>query len=326
MTQHNFADRLLPLGAGRWQLPWSRRHREVGSFVQSMLLVGHPYGVARLHQQLLRRPGHDYEVIGCCLPTPGQTGGTVDGLPVLGGPEDVVAVVCRYDVDTVAVLPSWDMDGATLRRLESELEPTRADLLFAPAATGTAGPRAPRRPVGGVNGPGKAAFDRTVAALLLVLLAPVLVAAAICLAVTSRGPVLERQERVGRDGHVFTRLRFRTGADAGPSGPARARVVATVRRLGIDELPQLFNVLTGDMSVVGPRPGLPSELPRADAHRRWPVKPGLVGLRPTGDGRRPLVDGGPGDVADYVEHWSLGVDLTILGRSLVTALRGHAPR
>ena len=324
MNQDNFADRMLPPGAVHWQPPWSRRSRPVGGFLQSTLLVGHPYGVAALHQQLLRRPGRDYRVIGCCLLVPGQVGSTLDGLPVLGGPQDVVDVVCRYDVDTVAVLTSPGFGAAALRRLESDLEPTGAGLMLAPAATRPLGTRRRRLELRGVNGLGRAAFDRTLAALLLVLLAPVLLGVAACLRATGRGPVLDRRERVGRDGRVFCLLTFSTAADAGRTSAWAARVRSAVRRFSLDELPQLVNVLKGDLSLVGPRPGPPSDPP--DPHVGWPVRPGLIGLRTPGEGPgRPPADGDLRDVVDYAENWSLLLDLTILGRALVTALRGHAP-
>ncbi len=327
MSQDNFAEPLLPIGAGRGQSPGSRRHRAVGRFVQSTLLVGHPYGVAALHQQLLRRPLRDYLVIGCCLPPPGRVGATLDGLPVLGGPQDVVDVVSRYDVDAVAVLPSSGLDGAALRRLENDLGPTRADLLLAPAVTGTGGSHVRNRPaLRGVHGLVKAMFDRTVAALLLVLLVPVLIGVAVWLKVTSRGPVLVRHERIGRDGRVFHLLTFRTEAGAGCTGSGESRVGSILRRYSIDELPQLLNVLKGDMSIVGPRPGLPWELSCADVRRRLPVKPGLVGLRPVRGGPGSSQDdGGLVDVVDYAENWSLLLDLTILGTTVVAALRGQAP-
>ena len=130
-----------------------------------------------------------------------------------------------------------------------------------------------RRPAPhGVNGPAKASFDRAVAALLLVLLAPVLLGVAVCVKATSRGPALVRQERVGRDGRLFHLLAFRSteidtelaghhAADGDGGWPAAVRpdlgqtqLGAILRRYAIDELPQLFNVLRGDMSLVGPRP------------------------------------------------------------------------
>jgi lipopolysaccharide/colanic/teichoic acid biosynthesis glycosyltransferase len=195
-----------------------------------------------------------------------------------------------------------------------------------------------RRPAPhGVNGPAKASFDRAVAALLLVLLAPVLLGIAVCVKATSRGPVLVRQERVGRDGRRFQLLAFRsTEVDAEQPGhhaadddwwaelrpaPETTELGAVLRRYSIDELPQLFNVLRGDMSLVGPRPGLPSEVPHVDASRRFPVKPGLTGLAPASRDRFP--DDGRRIDTDYAENWSLVLDLMILRKTFAAALRGE---
>ena len=173
-----------------------------------------------------------------------------------------------------------------------------------------------RRPApNGVNGLVKAAFDRAVAALLLVLLAPVLLGVAGCVKASSRGPVFVRRERVGRDGRRFHLLSFRStgvGAEETPLG-------ATLRRYAIDELPELFNVLMGDLSLVGPRPGLPSEIAHGgvDVHRRFPVKPGLIGLGPY----PARADGGRIE-ADYAENWSLLLDMRILRKTFGDALRG----
>jgi lipopolysaccharide/colanic/teichoic acid biosynthesis glycosyltransferase len=172
----------------------------------------------------------------------------------------------------------------------------------------------------GVNGPAKAALDRAVAALLLVLLAPVLIGVAVGVKATSRGPVLARQERVGRDGRLFSLLAFRTTEiDAGPT-----ELGAMLRRYGLAELPQLFNVLMGDMSLVGPRPEVPSEVTRlgVDARRRPPVKPGLTGLDSLGGGRDRFPADSPRIDTDYAENWSLVLDLTILRKTFAAAIRG----
>ncbi len=321
MCQDKHADSALPTGQAPQHPPRLRRHRSQGRPLQPTLLVGDAHGVAALHQKLLREPRERYRVIGCCLPTPGRTGETVDGLTVLGSPDDVIDVVYRYDVAAVAVLPSSGMDGAALRRLQSDLQLARADLLLAPAGSDARGtrtwhPAAPRqraRPgLHGVHRLVKASFDRVAAALALLLLAPVLLGVAVCVKATSGGPVFFRQERVGRDGRVFQLLRFRSAG--------------TLRRYSIDELPQLFNVLVGDMSLVGPPPGLPSELIRngVDVHRRLSVKPGVIGLGQVSGGRgrsrahRERVD------VDYAENWSLRLDLMVLGRTFAAVLRGEA--
>ena len=189
----------------------------------------------------------------------------------------------------------------------------------------------------GVHGLVKATFDRSVAALALVLLAPVLLVVALCVVASSPGPVLTRRERVGRDGRPFALLGFRVTdvdrVDAGRSAldqphgrpelrtePAETQLGALLRRYSIDELPQLINVLRGDMSLVGPRPASPWELTGfdVDMHRRFPVKPGLTGLGRSDDSR-------PVD-ADYAENWSLQLDLLILRQTFAAALRSNGAR
>ena len=319
MSQDKYADRLLRPETGPRLLPWSTRPGK-DRRLRTTLLVGHPLGVEAVHRRLLEQPRPDHRVIGCCLPAPGR--GPVPGLPVLGTPDDVVDVVHRYAVDTVAVLPSSGLDGAALRRLERELAPTRADLVLAPA--GDRGPRShapeppsvPRRGLRGVDGLGKACFDRAAAAVLLVLLAPVLLAVAVGVKATTQGPVFVRRVRVGRHGRLFSALAFRS---AGSDGLGTTRLGAILRRLSLDELPRLFNVLKGDMSLVGPRPRLPG-WNHLGVRPPLSVRPGLIGPAQVG--------GAPGRVlltdVDYVENWSPLLDLTILRKTLAAVLRGYA--
>jgi exopolysaccharide biosynthesis polyprenyl glycosylphosphotransferase len=333
------------------------RARAKGRHVQTTLLVGHGTAVASLHTQLTRQAGLGYRVVGACLPASDEAGRALVGVPVLGELTDVVDVVAQHDVDTVAVLPSAELDGPALRRLGWALEKTRADLLLAPAVTDIGGPRMSMRPVAGlsllqvrrleirgVRRATKAVFDRVGAGLLVLVIAPVLLAVAVGVKLDSKGPVLFPQRRVGLDGRVFWMLKFRTmELDAErkiteliPSSngngvlfkmrldPRVTRVGRVLRRYSLDELPQLFNVLKGDMSLVGPRPPLPSEVERygVDMRRRFVVKPGLTGLWQV-SGRSDLsweesvrVD------VHYVENWSLFLDLVILWRTLGAVIRG----
>jgi lipopolysaccharide/colanic/teichoic acid biosynthesis glycosyltransferase len=204
------------------------------------------------------------------------------------------------------------------------------------------GRRAPRRRPGlgphGVQGLVKASVDRAVAALVLVLLAPVLVVVAVCVKATSPGPVFVRHWRVGRDGRVFSLLRFRTTALHAGERPvvddevlwALRRDVeetplgAALRRYAIDELPQFINVLVGDMSLVGPPPGVPAGMTGLDDDvlRRSPVRPGLTGLVPVGGSRdRPWDDGRL--AVEYAANWSLLLDLVILRKTVAAAVRGN---
>ncbi len=340
---------------------WRRRlHscRARGRFLQTALIVGHRNGVAALHEQMSREAHHGYQVIGCCLPagSDGVTAASFAGLPVLGRLDDVVAVVRRHGIDTVAVLPSPELEGPALRRLGWDLEKTSAELLLAPAITEIAGPRVRIRPVcglpllhverpelRGVRRLTKATFDRTAAALGLLLLLPALIGVALVVGLTSRGGVFYRQERVGKDGRPFRMFKFRSmvaGADRLVPGlaalsdgngvlfkmrgdPRVTRVGKVLRRYSIDELPQLMNVVRGEMSLVGPRPPLQSEVDRygLDMHRRFLVKPGITGLWQV-SGRSDLSwdDSVRIDVR-YVENWSLAFDFMILWKTLGVVVR-----
>lgn len=334
------------------------RARVRGRYQQTTLLVGHRTAVAALDAQMRREAYHGYRAIGCCLPVDQfePATGAFNGLPVLGGMSDVARLVIEHEVDTVAVLPCPELDGPALRRLGWALEKTRAELLLAPAVTEIVGTRVRIRPIcglplmhmerpelTGVRRLTKEVFDRTAASLGVLLLGPALIGIAVTIKVTSRGPVFFRQQRVGRDGRTFTMLKFRsmvTGADrvvpaAGHDGndvlykkrddPRVTSVGRFLRRHSLDELPQLFNVIRGEMSLVGPRPPLPAEVERYgfDMHRRFLVKPGLTGLWQV-SGRSDLSwdDSVRIDVR-YVENWSLTFDFMILWKTVGAVLRGR---
>ncbi len=336
---------------------WVHHQRQRGRFQRTMLLVGHRSGIEALHGQIQDEAYHGYRVIGCCLP-PDQrdpSGAFFDGIPVLGGLDEVADVVRGHDVDAVAVLPSRELDGPALRQLGWDLEQTRAELLLAPAVTEIVGTRVNIRPVcglpllhmerpelRGVRRLTKETLDRVAAAVGLLVLLPALAAIALAVGTSSRGPVLFRQARVGRDGHPFWMLKFRSMVD-GAEGmvptdrddgngvlfklredPRVTPVGRWLRRYSLDELPQLINVLRGEMSLVGPRPPLPSEVERygMDMRRRFLVKPGLTGLWQV-SGRSDLSwdDSVRIDVR-YVENWSLAFDFMIMWKTLRAVFRG----
>ncbi len=337
---------------------WLHRERGRGQFQQTTLLVGHRSAVAALDEQITREAYHGLRVIGCCLPSGHDpVSDAFQGLPVLGGLDEVSAAVTQYEVDTVAVLPCPELDGPALRRLGWELEDTQAELLLAPAVTEIVGSRVGIRPVGGlpllhmerpelrgVRRLTKGAFDRVSAAVGILLLSPALAGIALAVKASSRGPILFRQERVGRGGQTFTMLKFRSmvvdadrmverlAADSDGNGvlfkkrtdPRVTRVGRVLRRYSLDELPQLFNVFRGDMSLVGPRPPLQREVEQygRDMHRRFLVKPGLTGLWQV-SGRSDLSwdDSVRIDVR-YVENWSLTFDLMILWKTVGAVVRG----
>ncbi|MCZ2825557.1 MULTISPECIES: sugar transferase [unclassified Modestobacter] len=339
------------------QRSWLHHQRTHGRFQQTAILVGHRNGTAELHAQLVRQAQHGLRVIGVCLPSAPPAGTVFDGLPVLGGFADIADVVRRYEVDTVAVLPSPELDGAALRRLGWDLETTEAELLLAPAVTEFAGPRVGIRPVNGLplmhlerpefrglRRVTKDVFDRSVALAAVVVLLPVLLMLAVAVKTTSRGPVFFRHERIGRAGQPFHVLKFRSmvpDADQRMAAlmaqnegnavqfkmkrdPRVTRVGAVMRRWSLDELPQLLNVVGGTMSLVGPRPHVTREVEQYgfDMRRRLLVKPGITGLWQV-SGRSDLSwdDSVRIDVR-YVENWSLALDLMILGKTLGAVVRG----
>ncbi len=279
------------------------------------------------------------------------------GVPVAGGVADITRVVDRYRADTVAVLACQEMDSGCLRELAWALEKTGTGLCVAPTLLDIAGPRTSVRAVAGlpllyVEHPQlvvgkqllKSAFDKVFAACALLVLAPLFAAVAIAIKSDDRGPVLFRQVRVGRDGTLFTLYKFRSmrvGADRCKqelacrneasgvlfklrSDPRVTRTGTWLRRWSLDELPQLVNVLIGDMSLVGPRPALPEETERyCDLmRRRLAVKPGMTGLwQVSGRSDLPSEESLRLDTR-YVENWSFALDLQILWKTCSAVLGG----
>jgi len=329
--------------------------RKSGHCMQSVV-VGHESAVVGLITELRRDWHHGLTVVGVCLAQPSASS-EVAGVPVHGGLDDVTAAVHDFGADTVAVLGCPEMDAIRLRGLAWELEKTETDLYVAPALLDVAGPRTTIRPtagltllhvdhpqLGGVRIVLKSLFDRCVAAVVLILLAPVLAGLGMAIWLSDRGPALFTQVRVGKDGRVFRIYKFRTMvvdaeqrraqlfASNDTDGvlfklrrdPRVTAIGAHLRRWSIDELPQLINVLLGDMSLVGPRPALPDEAARYADHvrRRLVVKPGLTGLWQV-NGRSDLSwDESVRLDLRYVENWSLVLDLQIMGKTISALARG----
>ena len=243
-----------------------------------------------------------------------------------------------------------EMDGLRLRSLAWELEKSGTDLCVSPALLDVAGPRTTIRQTAGLTllhvdhpqltGIGlvlKDLFDRCAAAAGLILLFPLMALLGTVIRLHDGGPALFTQVRVGKDGRVFRIYKFRTMvvdaevrkeqlvASNDSDGvlfkirndPRVTAVGAYLRRWSIDELPQLFNVLLGDMSLVGPRPALPGEAAQYADHvrRRLVVKPGLTGLWQV-NGRSDLTweESVRLDLR-YVENWSFALDLQILWKT-----------
>ncbi|KGH43989.1 UDP-phosphate galactose phosphotransferase [Modestobacter caceresii] len=333
------------------------RQRMAGRCVKRVVVVGRGGAVLDLVDRLHRTRHAGLDVVGVCVtPDDRSRVARVTDLPV-AGLDDVVELAGRVGADTIAVTSASETASQYLRALSWQLEGTGLELLVAPGLVEVAGPRLHIRPFDGlpllsVEQPRfegwrrvlKAALDRSVAAVALLLLAPVLAALALAVRLSGPGPVLYRQQRVGLGGQHFTMLKFRSmvvGADQQVAGlsdgneadgllfkirqdPRVTPVGRWMRRLSLDELPQLVNVLTGGMSLVGPRPPLPDEVARYDTSvsRRLLVKPGLTGLwQISGRSDLPWEEAVRLDLR-YVENWSLALDVQILwktARAVVSA-------
>ncbi|MFF0340468.1 sugar transferase [Kribbella sp. NPDC004875] len=335
---------------GRWvlhrQISW---RRVAGRCMRRVLVVGRNEQVTTLRRHLEERPTDGYVVVAGCLPR----GDALEeaGLEQLGRAEmDILAAVDQYDVEVVAVAADPELAGHSLRKLSWALEQRGVELIVSPGIVEVAGPRISIRPVAGLSllhlerpsvsgGPHlmKSIFDRVVGCLLLFAVAPILLVTAVLVKFTSRGPVLFKQTRVGRGGEQFQMLKFRTMvADAEArkaelhalsdgngvlfkirDDPRVTKVGRYLRRFSIDELPQLVNVLRGDMSLVGPRPPLPAEVAQyqIDDARRMLVKPGLTGLWQV-SGRSDLTweESMRLDLR-YADNWSIALDLLILWKT-----------
>ena len=338
------------------------RRRTRGLDVETTVVIGDVQSIGRLIREIRRAPAQGMDIVAACvsgLDTSGDGLSAVEGVPVFGYPAQAMSTVDLFNAEVVAVSNHLDLEDNALRRLSWALEERGVDLVVAPGIVEVAGPRLSIRPVAGVSllhverpvmsGARrlvKAMVDRALSILIFLCAAPVLAAISLAVRLDSPGPALFRQTRVGARGEEFQMLKFRTmcvdaetrlgelrgATDAGnvvlfkmKSDPRVTRIGRILRRYSLDELPQLINVLRGEMSLVGPRPPLPSEVAgyAPDAVRRLRVKPGLTGLWQV-SGRSDLSwDDSLRLDLWYVDNWSLVLDLQILARTARAVLRGQ---
>jgi exopolysaccharide biosynthesis polyprenyl glycosylphosphotransferase len=343
---------------------WLHRQRAHGRALKSVLLVGDADAISKFSMVLRRDQYAGLRVAGACVPSEViadmytiDTLGEAD-VPLLGDVDSIVSAVRLSGADTVAVVSSGALGPEKLRWVSWQLEGSSTDLVVSPGLTEVAGPRLHILPVAGlpllhVDEPKftgfrrvlKGAFDRVMAALALLVLSPLFLVLVLAVRLTSSGPALFRQIRVGRAGSTFVMLKFRSmyadaeerlaslreQSDHGDGvlfkmkeDPRVTRVGKFLRKYSLDELPQLINVVLGTMSLVGPRPPLPLEVARYEdhVHRRLLVKPGLTGLWQI-SGRSDLSwDESVQLDLRYVENWSLGEDLFILWKTVRAVARG----
>ncbi|TJY72370.1 sugar transferase [Arthrobacter sp. CAU 1506] len=336
---------------------WLANKRAAGALCERALLVGPAADVEFVGRRMLKTPGCGYRIVGAAV---GETSpaddepGSVLTIPVVATPDDVHEAVRRLEIDAVVIAGS-ELDRTELRELGWALGETGTVLVVASSVGDISGPRINWRPVEGLplmrielphfDGAKyvlKRAFDVVAAGAGLMLALPLLLVVAAAVRLDSPGPVLFVQERIGLGGKAFRILKFRSmTVDAEQQllkvlgggmrafyktkrDPRVTRVGAFIRKYSIDELPQLINVLRGDMSLVGPRPQVAEEVELYDAamRRRLLVKPGITGLWQV-SGRSDLdLDESVRLDLYYAENWSLAGDVAIVLRTVRAVLRG----
>lgn len=332
---------LLLLVLGRWLMRRSLvRERRAGLHRRRTLVVAGEHSAATLVDELRTTPEAGFDVVAVCAP---------------GDLHTVTAHVAAGTIDVVVAAAGDRLAPRALQRLSWDLEDSGTALVLAPGALDVSHARLRTHPMPGmpllaVDRPGytawqqriKRVFDLVGSSFLVLLFALPLAATALAIRVTSPGPVIFRQTRIGEDGAPFTVLKFRSmrmdsderawdraraagevpdgvGAFSKPAADPRVTPVGRfIRRYSIDELPQLFNVLAGQMSLVGPRPLLAGDHERygRDRHRRLLVKPGITGLWQVSGRNHLSMEQSVRLDLYYVENWSLTEDLLILARTV----------
>ncbi|WP_231637171.1 sugar transferase [Microbacterium sp. No. 7] len=347
-----FPTGVIGLVLSRWMArQWLAAKRRAGEMSHRVVLVGSEKSIAKTASDLRRSPSAGLRVVGACTSS-GQVAGEIpglEGIPVSGSLDRLIEALEVTGADTVVITSANELSADAVRELSWKLEPGRQHLIVAPSLTDIGGPRIHTRPVAGVplihvetprydGGKlyAKRLFDIVSSGALIILLAPLLVAIAMIVRLSTPGTVLFRQERIGLKGRRFHMLKFRSmymdaeerlaeledaERDKGNAvmfkmkdDPRVTPIGKVLRRFSLDELPQLFNVLFGSMSLVGPRPPLPREVEQYSqfVHRRFLVKPGITGLWQV-SGRSNL-DWDETVRLDlfYVENWTMTGDLVIL--------------
>lgn len=331
----------------------------LGVLQHRVLIAGRPSHIDEVAAVLAREPWLGYSVVGAVTPAGHVSATTGSGIEVLGDSGDLASIVSRSEADIVFFAAGAFRTSDEMRRAAWDLEQHRTQVVVAPSVTDVARERIMVRPVGGLplmhleqaravtaNRWAKRLFDLMMSGLLIAALSPLLATAALRIKLHDRGPIFFKQTRVGRDGEVFGCWKFRTmvpdaealvaglQAEQGASAllfkmkddPRITKPGKFLRRYSIDELPQLFNVFGGTMSLVGPRPQVPAEVALYDhtMSRRLRVRPGITGLwQVSGRNDLALEDAMRLDVY-YVDNWSMMQDLSILARTVgaVASSRG----
>jgi len=337
---------------------WLMRQRRLGNFLSRAIVVGSRSDVRYVIDRIDEKPGALYDVVGAVVDDDDASGISIGSrvVPIVAGLDDVSRAVWKLSVESVIVAGDPRHGTDYVRDLGWSLEGRATEMVIASRLANIAGPRIHFRPVEGLplmhvelpqfDGPKhvmKRATDVVLAGIGVVVLLPLMALIAVMIRSEGPGPVLFRQERVGRDGRRFTMLKFRTmvvDAEARLAAleslsdgngilfkmkrdPRVTRTGRLLRKYSLDEIPQLFNIFAGTMSIVGPRPPLPREVEgyTDHVHRRLYIKPGLTGMWQV-NGRSDLSweESVRLDLY-YVENWSLTVDFVLMWRTVKVVLR-----
>ena len=348
---------VLGLALSRWMWrKHVTKKRVEGRYQTAVLAIGESDAAAHLANELTASLENGYQVVGVCIPGYGAPQGehlmvNDRQIPIVGGETYALRAIRACGADTVAIAGTGQLGVQGVRRLIWDLEPMGVDLVVSPGVMDVALSRLVMRPIAGlpllhIEKPQyrgakrfqKRAFDYCFALAALTATLPILLVTAIAIKISSRGPVFYSSERIGIDGRPFSMLKFRTMVEDAdkqlPSllgknesdgllfkirdDPRVTSIGRVLRRFSIDELPQFFNVLRHEMSVVGPRPPLRREVEAYDDDvlRRLLVKPGITGLWQV-SGRSDLsweravrLD------LSYVDNWSMVGDIFIIAKTL----------
>lgn len=346
---------IFPVGtflllAGRWLWRrWLWTKSETGYALSQVVVVGQSKDVGYVVRQLEKNAGPAYKICALVLDDDRETSRYEDSVPTLWGLDHLEHAVQMVGADSVIVAGALRGGTDALKDLSWRLEESRTNVIVVSSLTNVAGPRISVRPVEGlplmhVEVPSfagghhmvKRVIDIVLSSVALLFLSPLFLVIAL-LVRKDGGPAVFSQERVGRDGQTFKMYKFRSmivNAEAEleklkeqnegsgllfkmKNDPRITKVGSFLRKYSLDELPQIYNALRGDMSLVGPRPPLPSEVACYEGHtgRRLFIKPGLTGLWQV-NGRSDL-DWEESVRLDlyYVENWSLTGDIMIMWRT-----------
>jgi exopolysaccharide biosynthesis polyprenyl glycosylphosphotransferase len=334
---------------------WLYTQRHKGHLTHRVIAVGDPAGVSEVVDALRQSKYLGYQVIGVAVPEGVSTAPELFPVPVLGDVGEARQLCSAMGADTILVTRGGFATARELRRVAWALERSSIQLVIVPSVNEVAGSRIHMRPVAGLpllhlehpqageaGGLSKRLFDVVGASVTLMVLAPVMLAVALAIMATDRGPALFRQPRIGRDGRLFNCYKFRSMCIDAQSmerdlreaeghqtalwkmerDPRLTRVGGFIRRYSLDELPQLLNVLKGEMSLVGPRPQQRWEVDTYTdwEHRRLRVRPGMTGLWQVSGRSKLSFDEAIRLDLYYVDNWTMTADLVIMAKTVRAVL------